>query len=148
MFFLKHIFYLRVNCSAHAVMYMHDSFWPRLRDQAIDQLLGPDIQADANWLCINAVRGVMPNFYQLRLWPTQCTLRAAGFSVAASFVVCGTIENGGKTPIDPIVQSVALVCISGKQHDRYLMSSLTPFKNVQEVPQLQEISKALFIFTG
>lgn len=63
----------------------------------------------------------MPNFYQLRLRPTQCTSRATGFSVAANFIICGSIEIGGKTPIDPIVQSVALVCISGEQCDRYLI---------------------------
>lgn len=63
----------------------------------------------------------MPNFYQLRLCPTQCTSRAAGFSVAASFIICGRIEIGGKTPTDPIVQSVALVCTTGKQCGRYLM---------------------------
>lgn len=89
----------------------------------------------------------MPNFSQLRLRPAQCTSRATGFSVAASFTICGSIEIGGKRPIDPIVQGVALVRISGKQCDRYL-SSLRPFKNVQKVPQLQETSEALFIFTS
>lgn len=52
----------------------------------------------------------MPNFSQLRICPTQCTSRATGFTVAAAFIICGSTEIGGKTPIDPIVQSVALVC--------------------------------------
>lgn len=63
----------------------------------------------------------MPNFYQLRLWLTQCTSHAAGFSVAASFIIHGSTGIGGETPIDPAVQRVALVCISGKQCDRYLV---------------------------
>lgn len=35
------------------------------------------------------------------------------------FTVCGGVETGGKTRIDSIVQGVAMVYISGKQHESY-----------------------------
>lgn len=35
------------------------------------------------------------------------------------FITCGSIEIAGETPIDSIMQGVAMVCISGKQNDSY-----------------------------